>query len=200
MNTTPTFVVPIADLDYGPKEVDWELGPDWLGRALDGTEATPRGSGRLRAELTLDGRQVMVRGKVRAPLTMPCARTLDPTEVDVDAELFLLLRPAATGSEPKQPRRRRGRNEPKARKKAADGEEGELLREEAAAGDTYDGEQVVLDHFVSELIQLELPMFPLRSEDSEAIAPSPPESGRRPLDPRLAPLAAIKARLENPEE
>ena len=66
----------------------------------------------------------------------------------------------------------------------------------------FDLEKVVLDTFVREFILLDLPMSPtvsdLPSEDKAAIPPAPSAEGSEPsapLDPRLAPLAAIAERL-----
>ncbi len=94
-------------------------------------------------------------------------------------------------------------------KKKSDWEEDPELSEEDAASDTFSGDQVVLDDFLREFILLELPMFPvredLRSESFEASSahPSGAEAteassadGERPLDPRLSPLAELKARLD----
>lgn len=192
---TEHFVIPLADLEYGPKTVGWDLSPEWLARALEGTEATPRGApGRLEATLTKSGRKVVVRGSVAAPLTMPCARSLEPVEIDVKADLFLMLGPdAAALQQPAAARRGRSRHRPEP--------EGdlELLSDEAAAEDTHPHDRIVLDGFAREYLVLELPMFPLRSEDSATISlASPPEgaTGVPTVDPRLAPLAALKARLE----
>lgn len=83
------------------------------------------------------------------------------------------------------------------------------LSEEDAATDTYSGEEVLLDDFIREFIVLEFPMFPLRedlrSDAVEASSPLPSGTeatqleGDRPVDPRLSPLAELKARLENKE-
>jgi uncharacterized metal-binding protein YceD (DUF177 family) len=94
-------------------------------------------------------------------------------------------------------------------KKGGDWSEDPELAEEDAAVDTYSGEQIVLDDFIREFILLELPMFPeredLRSESFEGSSAPPdgtqvtdasPDEGERPLDPRLSPLADLKARLE----
>lgn len=65
--------------------------------------------------------------------------------------------------------------------------------------DVYDGEMVVLDGFVREAILLEMPIFPLCSESCPGIRPASPEAvdgGDTPtLDPRLAPLRALRAGL-----
>lgn len=84
------------------------------------------------------------------------------------------------------------------------------LGEQDAAFDTYSGDQIVLDDFIREFILLEIPMVPLR-EDLRSLpieASPPPPSGdprakegsgaheEKPVDPRLSPLAELKAKLE----
>jgi uncharacterized protein len=72
---------------------------------------------------------------------------------------------------------------------------------EDAEFDTYDGETVVLDDFIREALVLELPNFPLCSEACPGIRPveSATEAGSAEasdrVDPRLAPLGALRAKL-----
>jgi uncharacterized metal-binding protein YceD (DUF177 family) len=204
-----TFSVALADLEYGDREIDEEIPLVWLETALSGTEATPRGQpGHLSVSVTKSGRDVMVRGRATAGVTVPCARTLDPVDVDLDAEIFLLLAPAGSRAEPgaRRPRRQRdAAQKKKAGQKRGPGskatEPEEPLDEAGAARDTYDADEVVLDEFVREFLLLELPMFPLRadlrSDEAPAIS-SPLEAhpdASKGIDPRLAPLAAIASRL-----
>jgi uncharacterized protein len=220
------FVVPLADLERGPKSVQWTISTDWLRQALAGTDATPNRAGELEVELTKSGRDVVVRGRVRAEVTMPCSRTLDPVQIPIDAELFLMLAQADPPATAQRPRgRRRAEREatpgkrggPGAAKRGKGGWEADpTLTETDAARDTFVGEQVALDPFVREFILLELPMFPLRSDlpsdAPAAIAPASPSLENAPnggdgpgaqprrIDPRLAPLAEIKARLKSDKE
>lgn len=142
-------------------------------------------------------------------MTVPCARTLDPVDVDLDSEIFLLLapagpRPEGTARRPRkqrQPAPKQGEQKGKTSKKSA--EAAEALEEADAARDTYGSEEVVLDDFVREFLLLELPMFPLRADLRSDGAPAistpletqNPEPVTRDIDPRLAPLAAIASRL-----
>jgi hypothetical protein len=125
-------------------------------------------------------------------------------DVDVDAEVFLLLEPAVAAPSAHGPGRPRGNRKRQPRAKAA---EPELLPEDAAR-DTYHGEQVLLDTFVREFLLLDLPMVPLRSDlrSDETPTISGPPGGDAPgvdqtatLDPRLAPLAEIARRLRDKE-
>ncbi len=198
------------------------LDEAWLRQALEGTDATPRGPGNATVELSKNGRDVMVRGRVEAPLSMPCVVTLDPLDIDLNPEVFLMLSPAP--SEPKAPSARA------AKKRAGDGaeraegkgaargaaprkrggdeelEEGELLEATAAARDTFEGSQIELDSFFREFLVLDLPMFPRRSDlplaEGPAIGAPPPEPGEHEpvIDPRLQPLAALRSRLRDSKE
>jgi len=191
------------------------LDQKWLDEALAETEALSRGAGAVDATITKNGARVIVRGRVTAPLTMPCARTLDPVEVDVDVELLLVLSPARSVSEALQRKASRKKTGASLARRPAKGPEAEAgpatkereISAEEVAQDVYSGTEVVLDGFVREHIILELPMVPLRSDlrgqDNPAI-PAPPgdavaEAGKR-LDPRLAPLAEVAGRLKHEKE
>jgi uncharacterized protein len=245
MERAPLFSIPVADLDYGERDLDEEIPVAWLDTALAGSEATPAGTpGRVEVTVSKSGREVMVRGYASAAVTLPCARTLEPARYDLRADIFLLLGPPSTnapGGGPRSPGRRgKGENEKGSPRKVAaprpaSGDKGRGPRKGEASGlpgrgrkraeepaghepdaeleaaqDTHDGERVVLDPFVREALLLELPMFPLRedlrSEETPAIdGPpiGPRESDRvsaAPVDPRLAPLAALKSRLREKKE
>lgn len=91
-SSRPSFVVPLRDLDDGPKTLAAEITVEWLCAALEGTEATPAGStGTLSAELSKNGREVLVRGSARVDVVVPCARTLAPITLALEPEIFLLL-------------------------------------------------------------------------------------------------------------
>jgi uncharacterized protein len=222
----PELVVPVADLERGPKHVEFVLSEAWLRRALESTGATVTAPGKLDVTLSKNGTDVLVRGMVHADLTLPCVVTLDPVPVPVRTEILLMLSPksgaAAEGREPGTGGRRRATRPPKEKatetagtsaekpgrsKKSAkpDGhwEETPVLDDETAGRDTFDGHEVVLDDFAREFLILDLPMFPRRSDlptDSPAANPPLPADsqvgGDKPLDPRLSPLAELKSRLE----
>jgi DUF177 domain-containing protein len=205
-----TFFVSVADLERGPRSVSWPLTRAWLGGALADTDATPLEDGQLDVTLTKSGRDVLVRGRLRARVSMPDSRTLEPVELELAPELFLMLSPAC----PPEAARRRSRGKGKGRAPAGRDEpptaqrkgksrgwpEDPELSDGDAAADTYDGEEVLLDRFVREFILLELPMVAhkdLRSAPPPAIGPLPPAADEQQerVDPRLAPLAAIADRL-----
>ncbi len=206
-----SLIVPLADLERGPKHQVWELDRKWLMDALDGTEATVRGAGNVDVVLTKNGVRVVVRGRVTAPLRMPCARTLDPVDVDVDAEVMLVLSPARvpmSSSRRKATRKSASRASQETSVKGQKAGIGQVAKDreitqEEAAEDVYAGSDIVLDAFVREHIILELPMFPLRSDlranDKPAI-PARPEDAKAKagtqIDPRLAPLLAVANRMK----
>jgi uncharacterized protein len=220
--SNPVFVIPLADLERGAKHASWKIPIEWLRHALADTEATPQADGTLELELTKTGRDVMVRGQAHVEVSMPCSRTLDPVELTLDPEIFLLLaqaQPATPAVAPhRRTRRRPGQDHKPGRGRMAGGGDEpageEALNPEDAARDTFVGEQITLDPFIREFIVLELPMFPMRSDlpsdAPAAIAPASPGTDRnqagpqgsepRPIDPRLAPLAEIASRLKSDKE
>lgn len=211
----PLFVVPVADLERGPRSVTWVLDEGWLKSVFADSDATPEGNGSVEVELSKNGREVMVRGKAKATVTMPCVVTLEPLSIELEPEVFLLLSPAPSALPParggKAPKvvaiSRGGRPPPGAAAKTRKRAESEATIEQEltqadAARDTYDGEKVVLDNFLREFLLLELPMYPRRSDlpsdESPAIAPpSSEEPAETPVDPRLLPLAQIASRLRD---
>jgi uncharacterized metal-binding protein YceD (DUF177 family) len=167
-------------------------------------------------EVSKSGRDVMVRGRLEAALSMPCVVTLDPLDIDLNPEVFLMLAPAGSDSAPKAPKktRREGSNgspsearvaAPRKRAAKDELEEGEELDATTAARDTFEGSLIELDPFFREFLVLELPMFPRRSDlpSSEGPAIGPPSTaseGQEPvIDPRLQPLAALRSRLRQKE-
>jgi uncharacterized protein len=201
--------------------MSWILPVGWLKQVLEGTEAMPVRDGEATLELSLNGREVVVRGRARVDVIMPCARTLDPVDITMTPEVFLMLVPAvpSAGARPRVSAKgkrnvkfRRGPSmAPQPGRAAWGGTSGwsvdPMLGNNEAARDTYSGEEVVLDGFLREFILLELPMFPLRSDlrlaedagiDGALLAPAAPAG--RPLDARLAPLADIASRLQKAKE
>ena len=203
------------------------LDEAWLREAFEGTDATPRRPGSATVELSKSGRDILVRGRIEVPVSMPCVVTLDPLDIDLTPEIFLMLAPAP--SEPAGKGGKGGHGEKRragpsaqgkeapveargaaSRKRAAkdEDEEGELLDPVAAARDYFEGSQIELDSFFREFLLLELPMFPRRSDlpssPGPAIGPrleTPEADEQEPvIDPRLQPLAALRSRLRDSKE
>jgi uncharacterized protein len=229
----PLFTVALRDLERSDQNRSWAIPAAWLAQAFDGTEATPDGSdGQLELYLKKSASEVLVKGKARARVIVPCARTLDPLPFELEAEVFLMLTPQAAAPAPKRERAPRDADRatrsadrtprasdrapraeraprtgdraerpPRQRKSSADALDAELSSEEAAR-DHYEGETVVLDEFVREHLLLELPLFPVRSdlpsEEAGVTGSLPDPAGTdepAELDPRLAPLAALRQGL-----
>ncbi len=233
----PELVVPVADLERGPKHVTFALSEPWLRRALEGTDATATGPGEVDVTFSKNGGEVLVRGALKAALTMPCVVTLDPVPVPVQTDILLMLSPrtpsaasddeggarhrsarrrgkpeggeAAAPARPERPARAKtvgvGPGTAPTSSKRSEGrwEDTPVLSDEDAGRDTYEGHEIALDNLVRELLILELPMFPRRSDlptdASGANPPLPAETrpeGEPPLDPRFSKLAELKSRLE----
>jgi len=132
----PIFVVPVRDLDDGPKTLSGEISLEWLRAALADTEATPADrAGSLEVQLSKNGREVLVRGIARVPVVVPCARTLAPIPLDLAPEIFLLLRKAEGGDRP--PRAGAGSHDSASPRRAGRSkrERGEATRPDRANGD-----------------------------------------------------------------
>jgi uncharacterized protein len=209
----PQFIVRLADLERGKTHYEWDLSLVWLRDTFDGSEASVDAPGKLTFEASLSSQRVIIRGRAEAKVTMPCARTLDPVPLDLSAEIYLVLGPAATTHDTVRPpvgsvAKRTSRPEPPpkaagAPKRRQTRRPDFELSEDDAAEDTYQGDHIELDAFVREFLLLELPMMPLRSdlrsEERPAIPPAPEtaigsDSPPR-VDPRLRPLAEIASRL-----
>jgi len=207
------FIVRTADLERGKKHYDWELPLAWLQRAFEGTDATIAGPGSLAFDASITSRQVVIRGTAQARVTVPCSRTLDPIDLDLSAEVFLVLRPAAAvhddsrmsvGSRTKKTSGTEAATKAAPAPKKVQTSRPEVeLSEDDAAEDTYRGDHIELDELVREFLVLELPMKPLRSDlrsaERPAIPPTLETSGGSEsspaIDPRLRPLAEIASRL-----
>lgn len=187
------------DIDAAGISLDVALPPAWLDEQLRDAELTAAGPGRLTARLSRSGDEIVVRGRVGADVTAPCARCLGPTPIHIDTELSLLLEPSPAAAPPKAPRGRAAA-EANGKKKPAAEPEYEFQAHEADL-DIYDGETVVLDPFVREAVLLEIPNFPLCSETCPGIGAAAPEPAEvepaARIDPRLAPLAALRERVKD---
>ena len=181
---TPELTIPVATLDAAGKAFQFPIRAAWIRGALEGNEATASGpDGLLDVRVSKSGNDVIVHGTLKAELTAPCARCLEPVRIVVDQAISALLVPKSAAK--------------------AEVEEYEFAPEEAETL-TYEGETVVLDDMVRDELVLETPMIPLCREDCPGIspprgAPGDPEPAVKPIDPRLAPLLRFKADRTNKE-
>ena len=201
---TPEIKINVGDLDAGGKHFQFPLRAAWIRGILEDHEATTAGTdGLLDVRASASGTAIVVHGTLRADLTVPCARCLDPVAVKIDEPLSLLFvpghvhsAPASPAREAKGPAAKEGKpggkgpagpsgppgspslpgspGSPGRRRKRAEDNEREISSEEA---DTlpYDGETVVLDDVIRDELILETPIFPLCSEDCPGMSP-PPET------------------------
>lgn len=190
-----TFVVPAADIDATGLDFDAVLPVAWLEASLAVEGLHAEGDGSVKTRLSRSGRSsIVVRGKVSAKVTLPCARCLDPAAFDVTGELGLLLqqrtpqksaKPGATKSAKNGTATKAAAPKPPSRARGSASGKGSAIKlgeyefsDEEAQEDEYDGETVVLDPFIREAILLELPNFPLCKEDCPgiraAVAPAAP--------------------------
>jgi len=221
------FAINAADIDAAGRSIDADLPVEWLDKQLAECDVQATEPGKVSVRLSRSGEDIVVRGKTRALLTVPCGRCLSPAKLNLEAELTLVLRPAkptpseaaaanarasrraaskaatgktATGkaAEPGAASTATGNGKGKRPPKEKDLPEYEFASEEADV-DTFDGETVVLDDLVREAILLEIPIFPLCSEDCTGIRPASSdaidEAEEPRIDPRLAPLGALRAML-----
>ncbi len=174
------FTIRVTDLDAGGRDYVMPVRQAWVRSVLEDCEASAgRKDGELNVRASKSGNEVVVHGAVDAELTVPCARCLDPVNVQIHSDLSVIYVPRST-------------------LKAESGGE--------ADGDTaeadmlgYDGETVVLDDLVRDELLLEVPMIPLCSDDCPGMSPAPgnQEPATPGIDPRLAPLLAFQAKKKD---
>lgn len=178
------FTIKTLDLDAGGRDYRFGVRAVWIRGELEGHEATSTSrDGTLAVRASKSGHDVVVHGALDASLTVPCARCLEPFELEVHSDLSVLYVPGAKV------------------KDAEDPSEVEYTLEDAEA-DTlpFDGETVVLDDLVRDELVLGVPMIPLCSEGCPGMSPAPgigaeaASEKKKDIDPRLAPLLGIRLR------
>lgn len=133
--------------------------------------------------LSVSGELVRVQGTVAAPLRLTCSRCLNAFRRSVDKEFHLEYSPDPLVE--------------------SEGEEFELGYEDLELG-FYRDDQIDLSAVVGEQIVLEAPMNPICREDCQGLCDqcgadlnkAGCSCRRERTDPRLAPLAALRQRLQ----
>ena len=181
------FVLNVHDIDEDGKDYSFPLTPAWLDVALAGCELRADTSGGLgvgavAVHAQKSGADIVVNGTVHATLVAQCNRCLADAPVAIVAPVVALLTARGPGL----------RAEP---------DELDLTPEDLDR-EFFTGDRIVLDDLVREQLILEAPMQPLCREDCPGIAvpehlrPPPDVAATdgpgRPMDPRLAPLLALK--------
>ncbi|MFO0553297.1 MAG: DUF177 domain-containing protein [Polyangiaceae bacterium] len=210
-HSPPLLVIPAHEIDISGQPLAADLPVHWLEAELSDAGAHAAAPAHVEGRVSRSGKaDIVVRAKVTAELTLPCARCLEPTPVSVRTELSLLLRPhpgraaanhhtgkkpaekkaaaVATPSDKASDKAPENKVEKKVDKKGADkkalqarARDYEFSADEADT-DEYDGEEVVLDGFLREAILLELPSFPLCEEACSGFAGAAPVE-RPPAEP-----------------
>jgi uncharacterized protein len=175
------FSISVHDLDAAGKPFRFVVPAAWMRGALEATNVAPGGSdGEFAGRLSKSGRDVVVRGRLRAELCVPCARCLQPARVSVSEDISAL---AVETGQLRDSHRREKQDEESAEEQAAD--EADIL--------PFDGDSVVLDDLVRDELLLAIPMIPLCSEACPGIRPKPADNPPRGVvDPRLSPLIKFK--------
>ncbi len=175
MTPSHDFAIPVRDLDAGGKDFRFPVRAAWLRSVLEGTDvSSPTTDGDLELRLSKSGTDVVVRGRLHAELTVPCARCLAPSHVVVHEDLSALAVPGGGPSG------------------GAEDSDADLAPEQADMI-PYDGETLVLDDLVRDELLLAIPMIPLCSEGCPGISPPPHEQpAEDAIDPRLRPLLGLK--------
>src|SRR6185295_8868169 len=93
--TKATLYVSASELDAGGKEYARPIPNAWLTTAFGDSDATPMGDGALDVRLSKSGTDVVVHGKAKADVELPCSRCLEPVKVALTAEISVLMVPAA---------------------------------------------------------------------------------------------------------
>jgi uncharacterized protein len=177
MGPKEEFSIPARDLDAAGKALRFVVRAAWIRGALEGTDVGAAGpDGELDVRVSKSGTDVVVRGTLKAELTVPCARCLEPARLAVSEDISALVVPAGVLGE-----------------SSGDGDDDEIAPDQADMI-PYDGETVVLDELVRDQLLLGLPMIPLCSEGCEGIRrPGSQEPAQAPtIDPRLQPLMRLK--------
>lgn len=190
------FAIPVAQLEGTSDEHVFSVRSAWVRGVLeDGREpiahrAQPLPAaevqpgahdGELRVRLHRSGQDIVVQGRLVTELDLACARCLERFSFPVKKEISVLMVPRAK------------------LKTKAGSDEYEVSEDEADLL-PYDGETVVLDDLVHDELVLETPMIPLCSDNCPGIRPPPglasPLDAKPAIDPRLAPLEKLKAKIK----
>jgi uncharacterized protein len=182
--TPHEFSIPVHDLDAAGKAFAFPVRAAWLRATLADGDAAPAGpDGALEVRVSKSGNDVVVHGRLKAEIVVPCARCLEPAKVAIDGPVSVLMVPASAMKTPED-------------------EEYEFSPDEADVM-PYHGDEVVLDDLVRDEILLEIPMIPLCSEECPGMSGPPAVDGEpkgEHVDPRLLPLLELKKKSANKKE
>jgi uncharacterized protein len=180
-----------------PCKRSFDLDPTFVGKALTGLPiraALERpdddpsvGTATAALDLSIESRNVFVRGNLTGWFEVACGRCLGPARIPLEEDLAVTFLPRS--------------EMPADADAAAPGEEAEASFEEDDVDVyPYDGEQVDLEQLLREQLVLAVPFAPLCRPDCQGLCPvcgtdlnrEPCACDRRPVDPRLAALKDLK--------
>ena len=88
------FTIKNTELDAGGKDYRLVVRAPWIRGVLEGHEANANEKdGLLAVRASKSGADVVVHGTLDASLNVPCARCLEPFDIDVHADLAVLYVP-----------------------------------------------------------------------------------------------------------
>jgi uncharacterized protein len=176
------FVIPVHDLDAAGRPVCLPIRVSWMRGAFEETDVNPADAdGRLELRVSKSGADVIVRGTVDAAVLVACSRCLEPARVAVHEDISALAVQSSINDRTREHAGARGGNvDPK------EDVDSDLIR--------YDGDTLVLDDLVRDVLLLGIPMLPLCSESCPGIRPelSQPSVETSGVDPRLRPLLHLR--------
>jgi uncharacterized protein len=172
------MVIKIHEIGPDGRSLSLPFEPSFFARAFKG-EDIQLGPGGAGADVTLHklGENVLLRGRMRGRVTVPCARCLAPAAVDVSGPLNMTYSP-----------------------ESAEMAEAKLENpDEDVDFSTFDGETIDLGELFREQILLAIPMTPHCREDCKGLCPSCGQDWNeglctceRPTDPRFSALKGLK--------
>jgi uncharacterized protein len=171
----PELSLSVHDLDAAGRSFRLPVRAAWIRGVMEATEVGPGlADGQLDLRLSKSGTDVVVRGTLLAELTVPCARCLEPAKIRVEENLSALA--VATAS---------------ARGRKAGGEDEDDGPDDADSF-AFDGDSVVLDDLIRDLLLLGIPMIPLCSDACPGIRPKTQDAPWAAGDPPIRPLMSTK--------
>lgn len=136
------FVINVREFEDGMSDHLFEIPVDWVLGTLEGCQGIAAGHEPGAAELTVtkNGRELLIRGSARAPLSVSCVRCLEDFRLDVEAEIEVLMLPGAVNPS-------------------------ECENEDDLGVERYQGDLIVLDELIRDSLILEVPMNPNCGDD-----------------------------------
>ncbi|MGA2448186.1 MAG: DUF177 domain-containing protein [Polyangiaceae bacterium] len=179
---TSEFLIPVHDLDAAGRAMCLPIRVSWMRGAFEETDVGPADAeGRLDLRISRSGTDVIVRGALEAVVVVACSRCLEPARIAVQEEISALAVHGTQEDRPTAAVRERDRD-------------GDLREQVGSDLIRYDGDTLVLDDVVRDVLLLGIPMLPLCSESCPGIRPELSQATveTNGVDPRLQPLLNLR--------